>query len=166
MKEKRFNLPQMKKINATKSMKTMKANKKRIRIWTFSNKLLTMCLLPMVLVCILISSLSTSTIRSAIDEEVLNSLEIVATSVNEIYTNLYEGDYSVDFVGKVRKGTTDITGNYQLVDALKESTGFEVSMLFGNIRLYTIFISLIVICYFAAVRAAKRYNFNFTGTEG
>ena len=31
---------------------------------------------------------------------------------------------------------------------------------------YTIFISLIVICYFAAVRAAKRYNFNFTGTEG
>lgn len=137
MKEKRFNLPQMKKINATKSMKTMKANKKRIRIWTFSNKLLTMCLLPMVLVCILISSLSTSTIRSAIDEEVLNSLEIVATSVNEIYTNLYEGDYSVDFVGKVRKGTTDITGNYQLVDALKESTGFEVSMLFGNIRLIT-----------------------------
>ena len=31
---------------------------------------------------------------------------------------------------------------------------------------YTIFISLIVILYFAAVRAAKRYNFNFTGTEG
>ena len=31
---------------------------------------------------------------------------------------------------------------------------------------YMIFISLIVILYFAAVRAAKRYNFNFTGTEG
>ena len=31
---------------------------------------------------------------------------------------------------------------------------------------YTIFISLIVILYFAAVRAAKCYNFNFTGTEG
>lgn len=31
---------------------------------------------------------------------------------------------------------------------------------------YTIFISLIVILYFAAVCAAKRYNFNFTGTEG
>ena len=31
---------------------------------------------------------------------------------------------------------------------------------------YTIFISLIVILYFAATRAAKRYNFNFTGTEG
>ena len=31
---------------------------------------------------------------------------------------------------------------------------------------YTIFLALSVICYFAAVRAAKRYNFNFTGTEG
>lgn len=31
---------------------------------------------------------------------------------------------------------------------------------------YLIFILLIVICYFAAVRAAKRYNFSFTGTEG
>lgn len=91
----------------------------------------------MVLVCVLISTLSASTIRSAIDDEVLKSMKIVSTSVNEIYTNLYEGDYSVDFVGKVRKGTTDITGNYKLIDALKEGTGFEVSLLFGNIRLIT-----------------------------
>ena len=92
---------------------------------------------PMVLVCMLISTLSTTTIRKTIDEEVLNSLQIVAASVNEIYTNLYEGDYTVDFVGKVRKGTTEINGNFQLVDALKEKTGFEVSMLFGNTRLIT-----------------------------
>lgn len=31
---------------------------------------------------------------------------------------------------------------------------------------YIIFTSLIVICYYAAVRAVKQYNFNFTGTEG
>ncbi len=31
---------------------------------------------------------------------------------------------------------------------------------------YLIFILLIVICYFTAIRAAKRYNFSFTGTEG
>lgn len=131
MKEKKIKIPQMKKA------KVAKTKKKQMRIWTFSNKLLTMCLLPMVLVCLLITGLSTTTIRSAIDQEVFNSLEIVATSVNEIYTNLYVGDYSVDFVGKVRKGDTIITGQYQLVDALKEKTGFEVSMLFGNMRLIT-----------------------------
>lgn len=123
----------------TLKRKVAKKNKgkKRIRIWTFSNKLLALCLLPMVIVCMLISILSTTTISDTIDEEVLNSLQIVAASVNEIYTNLYEGDYTVDFVGKVRKGTTEINGNFQLVDALKEKTGFEVSMLFGNTRLIT-----------------------------
>lgn len=31
---------------------------------------------------------------------------------------------------------------------------------------YVVFILLIVMCYFAAVRAVKKYNFKFTGTEG
>ena len=31
---------------------------------------------------------------------------------------------------------------------------------------YCIFIGLSVILYFASIRAAKRYNFSFTGTEG
>lgn len=140
-KKKIMNLGTLKeKIGRNKGIKKktkMVTDKKKIRIWTFSKKLLALCLLPMVVVCTLISILSTSTIRDTIDEEVLSSLQIVAASVNEIYTNLYEGDYSVDFVGKVRKGTTEINGNFKLVDALKEKTGFEVSMLFGNTRLIT-----------------------------
>ncbi len=140
-KKKTMNLGTLKeKIGRNKGIKKKTktvTDKKKIRIWTFSKKLLALCLLPMVVVCTLISILSTSTIRDTIDEEVLSSLQIVAASVNEIYTNLYEGDYSVDFVGKVRKGTTEINGNFKLVDALKEKTGFEVSMLFGNTRLIT-----------------------------
>lgn len=31
---------------------------------------------------------------------------------------------------------------------------------------YLIFLILMVICYFAAIRASKRYNFSFVGTEG
>ena len=31
---------------------------------------------------------------------------------------------------------------------------------------YLIFFTLIILGYFAAIRAAKRYNFSFTGTEG
>lgn len=107
---------------ASKKQKTTPQNKKKIRIWTLSNKLLGMCLLPMIVVCGSITMLSSATIRSTIDEEVLSSLQIVSASVVETYTNLYEGDYSVDFVGKVRKGKTEINGNYQLIDALKEKT--------------------------------------------
>lgn len=137
----KIKLPKMKTLPlnkvASKKQKTTPQNKKKIRIWTLSNKLLGMCLLPMIVVCGSITMLSSATIRSTIDEEVLSSLQIVSASVAETYTNLYEGDYSVDFVGKVRKGKTEINGNYQLIDALKEKTGYEVSMLFGNSRLIT-----------------------------
>jgi methyl-accepting chemotaxis protein len=64
-------------------------------------------------------------------------MQIVAASVNETYTNLYEGDYKQDKGGALRKGETKISGNHDLVDALKEQTGFGVSMMYGNMRLVT-----------------------------
>lgn len=115
----------------------MKKVKKPKRIWSFSKSLLTVCVLPMVLVCALIATLSTRSMEKAIEEEINSSLQIVATAVKETYTNLYEGDYTVDFVGKVRKGDKEINGDYQLIDAIKAGTGYDVSMLFGNTRLIT-----------------------------
>lgn len=124
----------MSKVRKTQNTKT---EKKRIRIWTFSKRLLALCLIPMVVVCALVATLSTMTLKAAIESEIQNSLQIVSTSVSETYTNLYEGDYTVDFVGKVRKGDTEINSNTTYIDALKEQTGFDVSMLFGNSRLIT-----------------------------
>lgn len=95
------------------------------------------CVVPMVLVCILVSSLSTGTLQKAIEEEIGGSLQIVATSVRETYANLYEGEYSMDKSGRVRKGEKEISGDYQLVDAIKEGTGYDVSFLFGDMRLIT-----------------------------
>lgn len=125
------------KVRRFKKTKNVGTAKKRVRIWTFSTRLLTLCLLPMVLVCTVVATLSTVTLKTTIEEEIENSLRIVATSVSETYTNLYEGDYSVDFVGKVRKGDVEINMNTTLIDAMKEQSGFDVSMLFGNSRLIT-----------------------------
>ena len=99
--------------------------------------LFSICVVPMVLVCMVVSSLSTSTLQNVIEEEVGGSLEIVATSVRETYANLYEGDYSMDLGGKVKKGDKEISGDYQLVDAIKSGTGYDVSFLFGDMRLIT-----------------------------
>ncbi len=114
-----------------------KENKQRRRFWTFSKRLLTLCILPMLVVCVLVSVISTGTLKNAIEKEIQNSLAIVAASVNETYTNLYEGDYTVDYVGAVRKGDKKLNGDFQLIDALCEKTGFHVSMLFGNLRMIT-----------------------------
>jgi len=115
----------------------MKKVKTPKRIWSFSKSLLSLCILPMVIVCVVIATLSTGAMQKAIEEEINGSLQIVATAVKETYTNLYEGDYTVDFVGKVRKGDKEINGDYQLIDAIKAGTGYDVSMLFGNTRLIT-----------------------------
>lgn len=120
-----------------KSKKTEKKEKKQRRIVSFSTRLLMLCLIPMLVVCGVIATFSTVALKRNIEEEIENTLRIVATSVSETYTNLYEGDYSVDYVGKVRKGDVAINMNTALIDAMKEQSGFDVSMLFSNSRLIT-----------------------------
>jgi methyl-accepting chemotaxis protein len=124
-----------KKSKALKKAEKKKKPKKRI--WTFSKRLMAMCLIPMIVVCVLVSTLSTTTLKKMIEQEIESSMQIVAASVNETYTNLYEGDYKQDKGGALRKGETKISGNHDLVDALKEQTGFSVSMMYGNMRLVT-----------------------------
>ncbi len=102
-----------------------------------SQKLLAMCLVPMVAICLGITIFSATALKSGIEDEIEKSLQIVATSVNETYTNLYEGDYRVGQDGSVKKGERAISGDNQLIDGLKDKTGFEVSFLFGNMRLIT-----------------------------
>lgn len=125
-----------KKNKSKKVRKTTKA-KKPIRIWSFSRRLLAMCIFPMIITCVLVTWLSTSTLKSAMESEIENSMKIVAASISETYTSLYEGDYTKDQSGKIRKGETVISGDTKLVDAMQEKTGFDVTMLFGNMRLLT-----------------------------
>ncbi|MBQ6695820.1 MAG: methyl-accepting chemotaxis protein [Lachnospiraceae bacterium] len=132
-------LPKEKKVKEAKGPK--KPNKllvalSKVKIG-ISQKLLMMCLLPMLAICIGITIFSATALKSGIEDEIEKSLQIVATSVNETYTNLYEGDYKSSQSGKVTKGDKTISGETQLIDGLKERTGFEVSFLFGNMRLIT-----------------------------
>lgn len=125
------------KNKSKKSKNTTKIKKKPIRVWSFSRRLLAMCIFPMIITCVLVTWLSTTTLESAMESEIENSMKIVAASISETYTSLYEGDYTKDQSGKIRKGETVISGDTKLVDAMQEKTGFDVTMLFGNMRLLT-----------------------------
>lgn len=111
--------------------------KKKFRVWSFSRRLLAMCLLPMILTCLLVTMTSTRSLRKSLDSEVENAMKVAAVAITETYTNLYEGDYSMNMTGVVTKGETKISGDTKLVDAMAEKTGYSVSMLFGNMRLLT-----------------------------
>ncbi len=103
----------------------------------FTFKLIAVCAVPMLVVALVIVTLSVRTLKNSIESEIEKSLHIVAASVAETYNNLYEGDYKQDKGGKVRKGENTISGNNDLIDALKEQTGFEISFIYGDMRLLT-----------------------------
>ena len=107
------------------------------RFFTFSRRMLLLALVPMLAICIMITMFSTKSLQSGLEEEIKKSLQIVATSLDETYSNLYEGDYKQDQVGRVTKGEVQITGDNKLIDALKERTGFEMTLYFDNMRLIT-----------------------------
>ena len=102
-----------------------------------SGKLVSLCLVPMLIITIVVTSVSVNTLTDVMESEVEKSLKLVATSVSETYTQMYEGDYEKSQSGKVSKGGVNISGDNDLIDAIKAETEFNVSMLFGNMRLLT-----------------------------
>ena len=123
-------------MKKTENKKTKVKGKKR-PFFTISKKILALSLLPMIIVCALVATVGSRALEAGIEEQIEKALQIVGVSVDETYTNLYEGDYTRDKGGKVRKGGVTISGDTQLIDGLQEKTGFQVSFLYGNMRLIT-----------------------------
>lgn len=120
-----------------KKQKDTTKQKRKIRIFNFSRRLLTMSFLPMIITCIIVTSISSHTLKSAMESELKNAMRIAAVSIEETYTNLYKGDYTQSLNGAIKKGDVEISGNYDLVDAMGKKTSFDITMMFGNMRLLT-----------------------------
>ena len=65
-------------------------------IFTISKKILALSLLPMIIVCALVATVGAKALETGIEKQIEQSLQIVGVSVDETYTNLYEGDYTRD----------------------------------------------------------------------
>ncbi len=112
-----------------------KAKKNRKRFFTFSKKLVMLCILPMILVCTVTVFISANSLKSGIESEIQKSLKIVASTLDETYSNLYEGDYHKAFDGAISKGDKKISGDTKLIKSIKENTGFEATMFWEDSRL-------------------------------
>lgn len=120
---------------AKKTKKTSDA--KGRRIFSFSAKILLLCLVPMLIICGLITFFSRQALTSTVENEIESSLKLVATSLDETYSNLYDGEFTVGQSGQVRKGDVVISKDTDLIDALKERTGCEMTLYFSERRLLT-----------------------------
>ena len=110
----------------------MKKEKKKLRLLTFSRKLALICVIPLIAMCYITSNMSTRILTSNLEGEIESSLKIVASSLEETYSSLYEGDYTMSQSGKLYKGEATISGDTTLLDSLKENTGFESSFYYDN----------------------------------
>ena len=110
---------------------------KRFRLLTFSRKMLLLCLAPMMLICILITVFSRQSLTKSVENQIEGAFNIVAISLDETYSNLYQGDYEQDKSGKIKKGDVSISGNTDLIDALKKRTNYDITLYFNGMRLVT-----------------------------
>lgn len=125
------------KTDTTASTNAETASTKQFRLLTFSRKMLLLCLAPMMLICILITVFSRQSLTKSVEDEIEGALKIVAISLDETYSNLYQGDYEQDKSGKITKGDVSISGNTDLIDALKKRTNYDITLYFNGMRLVT-----------------------------
>lgn len=138
-KPKKEKAPKPKKEKASKvalteeeKAKKVLAKRKKFHFMNFSRRLAVMCIIPLIVLVIVISAISSNILTSNLEKEIEGSLKIVATSLEETYSSLYPGDYTMGNDGKLQKGGVTISGDTSLFDSLKENTGFESSFYYGD----------------------------------
>lgn len=99
-----------------------------------------MTLLPLFLFGLVMIVYSSKTLSASMQSEAENNLRNVGISVLAAYDTMYPGDYHVVFQGDevtYYKGDALLSGDYSVIDEIKEKTNVEVSLFFYDTRLLT-----------------------------
>lgn len=97
-------------------------------------KLLMMAILPLVIlgaVCVVVAS---SSLRSGLRDEALERVKATCIAVKGAYSNINEGDYTLNENNELLKGDYNITRNEAGIDALTEGLASDVTLFFGDTR--------------------------------
>lgn len=106
---------------------------------TFSIKtrLLLIALVPSIILSVTLSLLAAKSIREGMQEEALKGLRGIAFSLEEVYDFADKGEYAMDSSGIVTKGALQISDSYTVVDSVKSSTAYDVTLFYGDTRITT-----------------------------
>ncbi len=105
--------------------------------FSIRTKLLLMILLPVVILSVILTALAATNIQTGMQEEALHGLRGAAVALQHIYDEVDSGDWTQDGSGNVKKGNLDISGNYEIVDKLKEDAEYEFTIFYGDTRVTT-----------------------------
>lgn len=101
------------------------------------SKMLVLSIVPLWVLGVAIMLFSIVKIKSAVSEAVAGGLESTAISVRNTMDYSDPGTFSVDGNNSLWKGSFNVTENVQIADEIKEATGTEITVFFGDTRYMT-----------------------------
>lgn len=111
-------------------MKTTQKKKSLKSTW------IQIAVVPTLVLGIALTLLSANSLVQGMTKELSESLSVAAHSLYNTYSLVAPGDYVMED-GKLKKGDTVLSGDYRIVDALKESYNMEMTLFYGNERVLT-----------------------------
>ena len=100
-------------------------------------KLMGISLISVIVTAVVLTVLSGVEIDNAYEETITEMLQGQAETLAEVYDTAFEGEWTVDEEGNVYKEGVQINGNYELIDKLKQDTGLDYTLIWGDTRIAT-----------------------------
>lgn len=111
----------------------MKKVEKGMKLTT---KLLLLINLPIWIIAVVAVLISASKQKKLAESITRHEMLTSATSVLQVYNSEADGDYSYR-EGALKKGVIPLTGNYEIIDNIKQQTGIDVTISYGDTRVLT-----------------------------
>ena len=93
--------------------------------------------LPVIVLGILLFILSSTKIKQGIVKEAYTGMHATTLAVRDIFFHASEGEYQVDEAGLLWKGDLNVSESLEIVDQIKENTGMDVTIFYGDTRYLT-----------------------------
>lgn len=101
-------------------------------------RLLMMALLPVIGMGVLTYFGASTQLRQGIENQAFEGMRATAVVIREIFDMTAEGEYHLDEEGQLWKGDNlNISAEVNMVDSIKEKTGFDVTVFYGDERALT-----------------------------
>lgn len=99
-----------------------------------------MAILPLMLFGLLVLAICSWRFNNVMWEKVEGELQNIAASVAATYDTVYPGEYRYDEENNIAfyyKGDEEITGDFTIIDSMKEATGAEITIFYKDVRMLT-----------------------------
>ena len=101
-------------------------------------RLMIMALLPVIGLGVLTYLVASAQIRQGMEDQLFDGMQSTIRTVRALFDSRGEGEYYLDETGQMWKGEgINISAATELVDSIKEETGFEVTVFYGDERILT-----------------------------